>query len=74
MAGRRVRRLMAVYREHEDLIAIGAYRAGVDKEIDAAINWHGAIESFLQQDLMEPTDLEETVSQLEALGEPDEGA
>ncbi|MBP7149140.1 MAG: FliI/YscN family ATPase [Acidobacteria bacterium] len=57
----RMRRLMAVYREHEDLVAIGAYRAGVDAELDQAVRCHRAIADFLQQDLAQPSPLPDTV-------------
>ena len=36
-AGREVRRLMAAYRDKEDLIAIGAYQPGTDPIVDDAI-------------------------------------
>jgi hypothetical protein len=48
-AGQEVRRLMAAYREKEDLIAIGAYQPGADPLTDAAIATRPAIEGFLRQ-------------------------
>lgn len=44
-----VRKLMAVYRENEDLISVGAYRRGSNKTIDAAIELRDAISLLLQQ-------------------------
>jgi flagellum-specific ATP synthase len=70
-----VRRLMAVYGESEDLINVGAYHKGSNREIDEAIEKHGAIEEFLVQGTEERSNLEETLSALEKIagGEiPDE--
>jgi flagellum-specific ATP synthase len=58
-AGGEVRRLMAAYREKEDLIAIGAYQRGADPLADAAIALRPAIEAFLRQRVEEPSTLEE---------------
>jgi flagellum-specific ATP synthase len=60
-----VRRLMAVYAESEDLINVGAYHKGSNREIDEAIEKHGAIEEFLVQGMDERSSLEEA---LDALG------
>jgi len=48
-AGQAVRRLLAAYREKEDLIAIGAYQRGTDPLVDAAIALRPAVERFLRQ-------------------------
>jgi flagellum-specific ATP synthase len=48
-AGDEVRRLLATYREKEDLIAIGAYQHGTDPLTDAAIAARTPIEGFLRQ-------------------------
>jgi len=45
-----VLRLLGIYRSHEDLIAVGAYRAGTDPEVDTAIRMRDAINRFLRQD------------------------
>lgn len=44
-----VRRLIADYQQKEDLIQIGAYQAGSNALVDAAIAKHEPINSFLQQ-------------------------
>ncbi len=54
-AASQVRRLLAAYREKEDLIAIGAYQAGTDPVTDAAIAARPAVLDFLRQDLDDPT-------------------
>ncbi|MGI6657764.1 MAG: FliI/YscN family ATPase [Desulfobulbus sp.] len=65
LAGK-ARSVMAVYRESEDLINIGAYAAGSNKNIDYAISRIDAINEFLTQQVEEASSLEETIA---ALGE-----
>ncbi|CAB4906611.1 MAG: FliI/YscN family ATPase [Actinobacteria bacterium] len=54
---RAMRSHMAVYKEAEDLINIGAYKQGSNPEIDAAIRLHPVITEFLRQETDEATDL-----------------
>ncbi|NNF06058.1 MAG: FliI/YscN family ATPase [Candidatus Eisenbacteria bacterium] len=42
-------RIEAAYRSHEDLISVGAYKKGADKEVDTAIQFRDQIKSFLCQ-------------------------
>jgi len=56
----RIRRMMAIYRDNEDLIAIGAYRGGSDKELDRAVDARSRIETFLCQDFDDPSSFEQT--------------
>jgi len=58
-AGDDVRRLMATFRDKEDLISIGAYQHGTDPLTDAAIGAREPIESFLRQGVTEPSTAEE---------------
>ncbi len=44
-----VRELMSAYHDHEDLISIGAYRAGANPTVDAAIAMRDEINRFLRQ-------------------------
>ncbi|MDP6690928.1 MAG: flagellum-specific ATP synthase FliI, partial [Alphaproteobacteria bacterium] len=44
------RRLISAYANMEELIRLGAYRAGSDPEVDEAIRYHDALEAFLGQD------------------------
>lgn len=55
---RLMREHMAVYREAEDLINIGAYKAGSNPAIDEAIRRQPAITHFLRQEVDEATDME----------------
>jgi len=48
-------RLEAVYRTHEDLIAVGAYKKGTDEDVDKAIHFRRAVNEFLCQDAAEGT-------------------
>lgn len=43
------RELLAAYREHEDLISIGAYRRGSNRLVDLAIDMQAEMNSFLRQ-------------------------
>jgi len=53
-----VRELMSAYKDHEDLISIGAYRRGSNRTVDLAIDMQGEINSFLRQRVEEPSSVE----------------
>ena len=53
-----VRELLAAYRDHEDLISIGAYRSGANPIVDAAIALQADLNRFLRQDIDEPSSVE----------------
>lgn len=57
--------LMATYREAEDLINIGAYKAGSNPEIDRAIEKMKEINSFLCQDVDEKVSFEDSIEILD---------
>ncbi len=50
----RLRRVLAARRRAQDLIDVGAYAAGSDPLVDAAVANSGAIDDFLKQDLEVP--------------------
>lgn len=54
---RRFREMMAVYRDAEDLINIGAYKSGANPAIDEAIRVQPSILEYLRQEVDEATDL-----------------
>jgi len=54
-----VRRLLAVYREAEDLVNVGAYAAGSNREIDEALEKLPAINEFLRQAITERSSVED---------------
>jgi flagellum-specific ATP synthase len=58
-AAGRVRELLAVYREHEDLISIGAYRPGSNHAVDLAITMREKINQFLRQPVDERSSVEQ---------------
>ena len=58
VAAQRLRELLAAYRDHEDLISIGAYRRGSHPVVDAAIDMRASIDAFLQQRMDESCDLQ----------------
>ncbi len=66
-AASRARRLLAAYRDAEDLIRIGAYQAGTSAETDAAIAAHVPLTRFLQQSTSEPADPDATQTLIEIL-------
>ncbi len=51
---RRARRLLSAWERVADLVRMGAYRAGADPEVDAAIAARPALERFLAQERGEP--------------------
>ena len=66
-AAQGVRALMAVYKEAEDLIHIGAYVKGSSKKIDTAVAKIDTINTFLCQGVFEQSSYEETEKTLEAI-------
>jgi len=68
-AGQSLRTALAVLREKEDLIAIGAYQPGTDDVLDAAIAHKPAIEAFLRQPVKEQSDPAEADARLLALSD-----
>ncbi len=63
-AGQSLRAALAILREKEDLIAIGAYQPGTDDVLDSAIAHKGAIEAFLRQPVKEHSDAAEADARL----------
>lgn len=66
-AAQHMRALMAVYKEAEDLIHIGAYVKGSSKRIDEAIQKIDAINDFLCQGVFEVSSFEEMKKTLESI-------
>ena len=61
------RQVMATYADMEELIRLGAYRAGSSAEVDAAIRLHKPLEAFLSQNKEEATTLAEGYRRLEQI-------
>lgn len=68
-AGQRLRAALAVLREKEDLVAIGAYQPGSDPALDTALSHRPQIERFLRQPVRERSDPLQTDATLLALGD-----
>jgi FliI/YscN family ATPase len=59
-----MRRLLATYRDAEDLINIGAYVPGSNAEIDRAVRLMPQLNHFLRQGMREPAPFETIAAQL----------
>ncbi len=66
-AGGKLRELLAVYSEAEDLINIGAYAKGSNSKIDEAIQRIDNINAFLKQDVYGKFTFEDTQAQLKSV-------
>ena len=62
-----IKSLMAVYTDAQDLINIGAYRAGSNPEIDLSIKQRPKINDFLLQRVEDYTNYEDTIGRLMAI-------
>ena len=63
----RGRQVMATYADMEELIRLGAYRAGSSPEVDEAIRLHEPLEAFLAQGKDEATSLGQGYQRLEEI-------
>jgi flagellum-specific ATP synthase len=61
------REVLSAYANMEELIRIGAYRAGADPVIDRAIKLNPALEAFLSQNKDEATRLDEAFARMQAV-------
>ncbi len=57
----RLRNMLALYQENEDLIAIGAYKPGTDPKLDEAIASMEEILTFLSQEVDESFSIDDTI-------------
>jgi flagellar biosynthesis/type III secretory pathway ATPase len=65
-AAARLRALVATYEAKRDLVTMGAYAKGSDKELDEAIARMPRIEALLKQDAQDKSGYDETVKALVA--------
>lgn len=63
-AAMEMRRLLASYKESEDMILVGAYQKGSNPEVDTAIEKYPDIYKFLIQDVNDPAPLIDTLLRL----------
>jgi flagellum-specific ATP synthase len=66
-AAGRIKELLAVYEEAQDLINIGAYKPGSNPKVDWALKHINSVDAFLKQGIGENFRFEETVNQLLSL-------
>ena len=66
-AARRVLELMARYQQSEDLVLLGAYKAGMNAGLDKAVQAQDSINGYLRQAIDQPASLTSSVQELEAL-------
>jgi flagellar biosynthesis/type III secretory pathway ATPase len=60
----KVREALALYRQSEDLIRLGAYAAGSSPQLDASVKLHDRIVKFLRQRVEEPAAIDDTLRRL----------
>jgi len=63
----KIREILATYREAEDLINIGAYKAGSNPRIDKAVKLIDGVNQFLKQDVEEPSAFNQCLRQMQGL-------
>ncbi len=63
----KIREAMAAYQRAQDLILLGAYTAGSNAKLDAAIRARQELEDFLRQEAHAKSSREETLARLEQL-------
>lgn len=66
-AAQQLRQIYATYRQHRDLITVGAYKRGTDPELDRAVTLWPRIRAFLSQGMNEPVSLAESIGAMETL-------
>ncbi len=64
---RRIRESLALYRQSEDLINLGAYASGSNPRLDSAIKSRSDIMGFLRQGARDVSEVDDTIRQMESL-------
>ncbi|WP_374000723.1 FliI/YscN family ATPase [Bdellovibrio bacteriovorus] len=63
----KLRETLAVYKDAEDLINIGAYKPGSNPKIDKAVKVIDAVNDFLKQRVEDPTNFTQTIRQMQQI-------
>ena len=63
-ASGRIRELISIFSDAQDLINIGAYKAGSNPKIDWAVQHMDSVDDFLKQGMAENVSFDDTVGQL----------
>ncbi|MDR1674267.1 MAG: flagellar protein export ATPase FliI [Oscillospiraceae bacterium] len=66
-AANEIRNIMSVYQDNQDLISIGAYKPGTNKQLDYAISKIDEVNEFLQQRVENGSGFEQTLELLKAI-------
>jgi FliI/YscN family ATPase len=64
---RRIREALAIYRQSEDLINLGAYVSGSNPRLDSALKARAEVMRFLRQDARDMSPLDDTIHQMRQL-------
>jgi len=64
---RQFKQWYSLYRQHRDLISVGAYQRGTDVKVDEAVTMYPQLTEFLQQSITQPVSLADSIDGLEAL-------
>ncbi|MEE9354136.1 MAG: flagellar protein export ATPase FliI [Methylococcaceae bacterium] len=64
---RKFRQYYSLYQQNRDLISVGAYQAGTDTKLDEAIKKFPALLNFLQQDMDQSIDSQQSTNELLSL-------
>lgn len=72
-AALRFKQVSSVFERHRDLISVGAYKEGTDARVDEARALRPGMLRFLQQDMAQPVNLEDSIKQLQLASEGDRG-
>jgi flagellum-specific ATP synthase len=67
VAARRFKQLYSLYRQHRDLISVGAYQPGADPQLDEAVSMYPTLTEFLRQGIQQPVSLADSIDTLQAL-------
>ena len=62
-----IKELLAVYKDAEDLVNIGAYKPGSNPKIDNAIKNIDQINDFLRQSVDDPTNYQTTLRMMQQI-------
>ena len=63
-AANKLRAVLSVYKDNEDLISIGAYQRGSNPKIDYAISKYDDVIAFLSQGIFEHSTYDDTVAKM----------
>ncbi len=66
-SAQRIRKVLSVYADAKDLIDIGAYVKGSNKDIDEALKYIDRVEQFLSQNIEESYTLQETKKMMDEI-------